>query len=117
MAKLQFLSGEFLGQEIELVAGENPVGRTADNRVVINDPSVSRRHCVVLVHGREVIVREHGSHNGTYVANGRVDGQRFVDGGQVIRFGTVEARLLLGPGDRVEENSTLSATPDYQAFL
>ena len=117
MAKLLFLSGELVGREAELVVGENPVGRTADNRVVINDPSVSRRHCVVLVHGREVIVREHGSHNGTFVADVRVEGQRFVAKGQVIRFGTVEARLVLSAADRVEESSTLSATHDYQAYL
>lgn len=117
MARLQFLGSELLGREVELANGEHRVGRAPDNAVVINDASVSRHHCLLLVHGREVIARELGSHNGTWVNGQKVTGQRVVETRQVLRFGQVEARLLLGPEDRLSDTTTLSATHGFVRFL
>lgn len=117
MARLQFLGSELLGREVELANGENRVGRASDNAIVINDASVSRHHCLLLVHGREVIARELGSHNGTWVNGQKVTGQRAVEARQVVRFGQVEARLLLGPEDRLSDTTTLSATHGFVRFL
>jgi hypothetical protein len=56
---------------------------------------VSADHCELLASWNEVIVRDHGSSNGTWVAGVRVNGQRPANHGDLIRFGRVEARLEL----------------------
>ena len=54
-----------------LRVGLNSVGRLPDNDVVIADPSVSRRHCAILIHSDlSVEVHDVASKNGTLL-NGR----------------------------------------------
>jgi predicted component of type VI protein secretion system len=95
MAKLVFIGEEFDGRVCELAEGTTSVGRGDDNQIIIRDATVSTRHCQILVHGCEVIVREAGSRNGTWVQGVAVTGQMPVKSGQSIRFGAVEARLEL----------------------
>jgi pSer/pThr/pTyr-binding forkhead associated (FHA) protein len=62
------------------------------------------------VYGTEVIVREHRSKNCTFVDGRRISGQMPVNAGQVIRFGTVEVRLELGPEDETGFDATSDLT-------
>lgn len=56
----------------QLFEGPNAVGRTPDCRIVINDPTVSRRHALIVIDGRGGIsIKDLDSKNGTHV-----DGQR-----------------------------------------
>jgi pSer/pThr/pTyr-binding forkhead associated (FHA) protein len=93
MPRLVFTNKHFAGQVYELVAATTTVGRDDQNTLVLRDHSVSADHCEIHVFGTEVIVRERGSTNGTFVDGVRVTGQRPVHAGQVLRFGSVEARL------------------------
>ena len=93
--KLIFTQPEFAAQSCELSEGVTTVGRSSRNTLVIRDSSVSADHCEILVSWNEVIVREHGSRNGTWVNGVRVSGQRPVNHGETVRFGKVEARLEL----------------------
>lgn len=77
----------------ELPDGQFTLGRDPHNSIVIKDGSVSARHCELLVFGSEVIVRERGARNGTFVNGVRVQAQSGVRHGQKIRFGRVEARV------------------------
>jgi hypothetical protein len=105
VAKLVFTTPEFAGQGFELPEGKTTVGRAPGNTLVIEAPSVSAQHCQILVYGSEVIVRDEGSTNGTWVNQSRVRGQTAVQNGQTIRFGSVEARLEL-PAQKEEEDQT-----------
>jgi predicted component of type VI protein secretion system len=105
MAKLVFLGKEFAGRVHVFAAEKTLVGRAPHNQLVIPDSSVSADHCEVLVFGTEVIVREHGSKNGTFVDDFPVKGQMPVRSGQVIRFGDVETRLELGKEDEFSDAS------------
>ena len=98
MAKLIFLNPEHAGQVYELTLEKTMVGRAAGNTLVIADRALSARHCEILVHGAEVIVRDLGSSNGT-VVNGVLlkNRQSQLKSGQTLRFGSVEARLELDP--------------------
>jgi hypothetical protein len=50
------------------VIREVTLGRSPDNIVVIPDPTVSRKHAVISTVGEgEVIIRDLGSTNGTYI--------------------------------------------------
>jgi predicted component of type VI protein secretion system len=96
MAKLIFIGEKFGGRVYELVTGKFKVGRGDDNALVIRDPSVSQTHCEILVYGTEVIVRDLRSSNGTFVNGERLHcQQRQLKGGQIVKFGSVEARLQL----------------------
>jgi len=80
------------GRTHELKADKTTVGRVEDNVFQIAEPSVSSHHCEVLVQGKDVIVRDLNSTNGTYV-NGEKVNEGPLKPGQILRLGQVEMRL------------------------
>ena len=95
MSKLVFIGEKFAGRVYEFAMEKTTVGRGDQNTLVLHDRSVSQAHCEILVNGPEVIVRDLGSANGTFVNDVRVERQRPMKSGQTVRFGLVEARLEL----------------------
>ena len=93
MTRLILITPEFGAQSCELPDGTLRVGRAPHNDIVLRDESVSAEHCELLVQGVEVIVRELGSRNGTYVNGLRVAAQSGLSRGQTLRIGRVEACL------------------------
>ena len=56
-----------------LKVGLNHIGRMPDNDIVISDPSVSRRHCTILVHSDLTAeIHDTASRNGTFVNGQKV---------------------------------------------
>ena len=96
MAKLIFTDTTHAGRVYNLILEKTTVGRSDQNTLVISDPSLSATHCEILMNGPEVIVRDLGSRNGTFVNGARlVNQQSQLKSGQTVRFGAVEARLEL----------------------
>jgi predicted component of type VI protein secretion system len=116
MPKLTFTQPEFASQVCHLSDGNFTVGRSRQNQIILDDDSVSSDHGELLVHGNEVIVRERGSRNGTFLDGARIQAQSGVKHGQKIRFGRVELRLEL---DAIEsEHATdITALPAFRRFL
>ena len=54
--------------------GKDPlvVGTSASADLVVNDPTVSSRHCTLSVLGDGVVIEDMGSRNGTYVGSARI---------------------------------------------
>src|SRR6266581_5712263 len=75
--------------EIHLKDGINTLGRVAANDSVINDPSVSGRHCEVMVSADGVRLKDLGSTNGTFVNRVPVT-ETVLQPGQRIQLGSVE---------------------------
>ena len=69
-AKLKIISEKGTGEIFELTAPEISIGRDRSNEIVLNDASVSRRHCRVERRGEKYFVSDSESLNGTTV-NGR----------------------------------------------
>jgi len=113
MPRLIFVEAEFEPRCCELKEGKVSVGRVESNDLVIVDGSVSAAHCEIHVNGPEVIVRDSGSRNGTFVNDKRVWAQLPVKHGEVIRFANVAARLEL---DAPEETCE-SSTPEFRRLL
>ena len=71
------------------------VGRVAENAFEIPEASVSSHHAELRLRGSELIVKDLGSTNGTFV-----NGERITEGvvkpGQILRLGMVEMRLETG---------------------
>ena len=106
MPKLHFTDKNFEGRVYELVVERTTVGRGEHNTLVLADDSVSVNHCDILVYGPEVIVRDRGSSNGTFVDEVRIEGQMPVHNGQTLQFGSVVARVEIEPHRTADETTT-----------
>jgi pSer/pThr/pTyr-binding forkhead associated (FHA) protein len=110
MPKLSFTDARFAGKTYKLFLEKTTVGRSDANVLVIRDDSVSARHCEILTHGPEVIIRDLGSSNGTFVNGTRLCNQQSpLKSGQTFRIGSIEARLELEPGDDLESKTDVTA--------
>ena len=67
------------------------IGRSATNRIVLQDDACSRNHCEVFYSGGDWRVRDLGSRNGTNINGHRVTGDTPIESGDVIGIG--ECRL------------------------
>jgi FHA domain len=83
------MSPEFGGRVLELNMGLNHLGRSPANDIQIEHPTVSARHCEIVLAGDGLLLRDCESANGTFVGGERVTKARLV-GGQTLRLGTVE---------------------------
>jgi pSer/pThr/pTyr-binding forkhead associated (FHA) protein len=92
MAKLVLLSAGMTGRTQELKAEKTTIGRVEDNSFPIAEPSVSSHHCEILLRGNDVIVKDLGSTNGTFI-NGEKVSESPLKPGQILRLGQVEMRL------------------------
>jgi hypothetical protein len=101
---------------VELEDGTYSVGRAQGCRLIISHASVSSLHCEILLHLSEVIVRDRGSKNGTFINGSRVDGQMPVRNGQIIRFGMIEAELDLSAAPRPEDETYESAVFEHRRY-
>jgi hypothetical protein len=74
---------------MQLKAGNNSIGRAPANDFELSDPSVSGKHCQVVVEASRAVIIDLGSTNGTYVNRTRVR-QAVLESGQTIHVGGVE---------------------------
>lgn len=116
MPRLILISPEFADQTCQLPDGTFALGRSPQNHIIVLGESVSAQHCELLVHGREVIVRERGSRNGTFVNGVRVKTQRGIYHGQLLRFGKVEARLEIEPPED-DDATSITAMDHYRSMM
>jgi pSer/pThr/pTyr-binding forkhead associated (FHA) protein len=92
MAKLVVLSAGMTGRTQELKVDKTTIGRVDDNIFQVAEASVSSHHCEVLLRGKEVVVRDLNSTNGTYI-NGEKVTESVIKPGQILRLGQIEIRL------------------------
>src|SRR6185436_11538953 len=76
MARLVFTDEKFGGRVYEFALPKTTIGRGDHNTLTIRDDAVSQTHCEILVFGPEVIVRDLGSSNGTFVNGVRLHNQQ-----------------------------------------
>src|SRR5437660_5689093 len=91
-------------QEILLKPGANRLGRSEQNDLPINDPTVSGFHCEIAFEQDTVIVRDLGSTNGTFINSVPIR-QAILEPGQTLRLGNVE---LFFPADARTPPTTVS---------
>jgi DNA-binding winged helix-turn-helix (wHTH) protein len=76
-------------REIDLVEGENIVGRDMNAIVRIDDPTVSRHHARILVADAKATVEDLGSKNGSFLDGKRLRAARPLKSGSAVKFGSV----------------------------
>lgn len=97
MPKLVVLSEGFTGRSCELKMDKVTIGRVEDNAFQIPEPSVSSHHCEIFLRGKDVVIKDLDSTNGTYIDGDKVT-EAILKYGQVLRLGQVELRLDDGTG-------------------
>jgi LysM repeat protein len=91
--ELTMRQGPQSGQRFSLTQPTIIIGRTAGNDVVVNHPEVSRRHASLTWDGRQFIIQDLGSANGTFVNGVRLTSPQVLQPGDVIGLGQA---VLLG---------------------
>lgn len=93
--KLIITHGDLPSQTVELQHEYTHLGRTEDNELPIAEPSISGRHCVFVLSGPDVIVRDLNSSNGTYV-NGEPVTEAILRPGDNIQVGVIDIKFVPG---------------------
>jgi tetratricopeptide (TPR) repeat protein len=112
--KLIIVSGDHYGQEFPLRAPTLKVGRFEDSDLCIRDDSVSRNHAEIIKRGKEIVLADLGSLNGTRVNNKQITEQILHPNDQ-IKFGDVLCHYI-APGDifTLDARDATQIIGDYQ---
>lgn len=89
MARLLKKNGAGEPEVLELNLGVNHFGRDPENHFPISHPTVSTRHCELILTADGVLLRDCNSTNGTFV-NGALVKNAVLQPGQTLRLGDVE---------------------------
>jgi CheY-like chemotaxis protein len=100
MAKLVVVSESHAGLSCELGRRWVTIGRAPGNAFQLPEQSVSGRHCEVLFRGNELLARDLGSTNGTFIKDAPIT-EGVLQIGQVLRLGDLELRLEVSPSSAV----------------
>jgi pSer/pThr/pTyr-binding forkhead associated (FHA) protein len=109
MAFLKMLSGSEEGRRFDIDRDETTIGRAADSAFVIDDPSVSGRHCKITRRGRRFNLSDLGSTNGTQLNEVLIE-EHQLSAGDVCTVGSVQ---VLFDGDDID-NFKPVPTPEGQ---
>lgn len=81
--RLVAVNGVLKGETYELPEGEVSIGQDPSNQIVLNDQSVSKRHCLLNVASGRVVITDLGSFNRTLVNGVPVSEKTLTQGDQV----------------------------------
>ena len=87
MPKMSLLLGRKTMQVFDLDQSSIVVGRGEDTDILIDNPSMSRRHAEFRHEGDGWVVEDLGSSNGTFIGEERLEGPRAVQEGTEVAFG------------------------------
>jgi hypothetical protein len=111
--QLVMRSGPNPGKIFELVQDELTIGRDIGNRIVINDPEVSRKHARLTMQSGGFVIEDLGSTNGTFVNSQRLIGPHMLQPGETVLLGekiSLEYEIL-----GFDPNATLVSSAGPQA--
>jgi DNA-binding winged helix-turn-helix (wHTH) protein len=91
-----------------LAEGENVVGRDPQCTVWLDESGVSRRHARIAVAGRSATIEDLNSKNGTFVGGRALKQARDLADGDVIRFGSTQARFTMWSEGQAPETVRLN---------
>ena len=90
------------GQKLPVIFWENSIGRSKSSDIVVNDPAVSRNHCVLLRRSSGWYICDTGSKGGTYVNGEEAVGRTRVLIDDVITVGNSDFEFRRG--EEYDEN-------------
>jgi pSer/pThr/pTyr-binding forkhead associated (FHA) protein len=89
------MQGAQAGREVIVPVAEFLIGRGEECHLRPRSDAISRRHCVIAVNDKQVILRDLGSKNGSYVNGQRVEGSRVVQLGDQLQLGPLQFEIVI----------------------
>ncbi|MBN1269490.1 MAG: FHA domain-containing protein [Kiritimatiellae bacterium] len=108
MAVLIGMSGDLKGQTFQLTQDETRIGRSEDNAIPLNNPTVSGHHCSIHREGEKYILRDKDSTNGTRL-NSREVAEAALKPKDLIQVGSVEFMFDAAHVEAVETSAYAEA--------
>lgn len=98
------------GRKLPVLFWENTLGRSKSSDIVVDDPAVSRSHCVLLRRKEGWYVNDIGSKSGTFVNGKRTRGRTQLLIDDTIRMGDTEYQFRRGEEytDKIRTNRFFS---------
>jgi hypothetical protein len=113
--RLCIYSGSVVSHSYEITQEYTRIGRIAGNDIILPDPSVSSRHCILIRSGDDILVRDLNSSNGTMINSERITekilmlGDTLRVGGIALQFESAIRRPRLNSS--TEPNPNLKPSP------
>ncbi len=95
LVKLRVMQGAQAGREVIIPVAEFLIGRGEECHLRPRSDAISRRHCVIAVSDKQVVLRDLGSKNGSYVNGQRVEGSRVVQSGDQVQVGPLQFEIVI----------------------
>ena len=108
MASLIIQAGKFKGRRVQIPPKDCIVGRDPGCSIRLGSSDISKQHCVVRTTSRGLLVRDLGSHNGTFANDVLVTEPTLLEIGDVLRVGTIP---FLVAKELTKEESVKNSTP------
>jgi len=109
-AKLVVVGGDVKTTEVELKL-PSTIGRGRGTTIVLPHPLVSRQHCELFEFNGQLMVRDLGSLNGTFVNNQRITESPLAPN-ELLTVGTVTFRAVYEMVGAAKKDPTLKGTGD-----
>lgn len=93
-AALLVVGGDLNGTIFDINQEETSIGRSANNTISLEFQGISREHFKLLMNGRDVVLHDLGSKNGTYLNNKRLYDPITLGKGDIIKIGSVALKFL-----------------------
>ncbi len=93
--QLKVLVGNNVGQVLKVPGPKFFVGRAEDCHLRPGSDLVSRHHCVLMLEGSTLVIRDFGSKNGTYVNGERVTSELALQQGDQLKIGPLEFEVQM----------------------
>lgn len=105
----------YLAHDLEVPPGEFLIGRSPDCQLSLDDPLVSRRHAILVVHPDAVFIEDLASRNGILVNGKRIQSPTRVSDGDQITVGSQVMTLVGVPGSEPGHREANTTAPNRRA--
>jgi len=112
VVRLKVIHGPSAGKEIKIAKTPFVIGRQDDCHLRPKSDAISRRHCELVFGESQVIARDLGSKNGTYVNGDRIVGDRVLKLGDHLKVGPLEFEVLFEVGLSSEKRPKVAGVKD-----
>jgi len=87
--------GKWQGKEIPITLAQFTIGRDPECNLRSSSPLIGKRHCAILIRGRQVFLRDFASTNGTFVNNQKIEDEWELENADRLAVGPLlfEVRL------------------------
>jgi pSer/pThr/pTyr-binding forkhead associated (FHA) protein len=112
---MKVVQGKPHGSYLDIPEGEFVVGRGPECHVRPNSELISRQHCMLLVSGQALRVRDLGSTNGTLVNGKRVIDECALGNGDTLQLGPLVLEVVVEPEEEAAPPVTIEETGAFSS--